>query len=1114
MRRLRDRIRLRDEHGQSLVLFAAALPMLLSAAALVVDGSHLFVNKRSLQNAADAAALAAAQDLGGATCGSPCANTTGKYAGLNNSNPSSPPTSQTPLPACTAGSTNCYTNPYKGDPIKIEVRLTRHVNTIFGRILGLGRDVTARSVARIDSGPPPELTFAALNQGAGCDHHTLVIRSSGILTVNNNIYVNSCSGTPGNGKGDGFDIFGTGGCVRAKDIFTYGGWETHTGLSVYIPVPAGPPATCSGTPVCPVLTATSTTPWQAGCPHTGQPPLVDPFAGKILPPALDPAGVANTSCTAANPCYNVSEFSTPCWLDSSISAAATTLVADATGLDNTQCGPLGDGTPPYYISVDGERMQVTHRANAPPGGLSGSKTLSVTRGTLATPVLGTVAAAHTEPSLTVDHIRSADNVVTLTTSSQHNLNIGDWVRVNLTSPNDKYDGVFQVKEIPDFETAANPVQFTYDLPGGHQPDIGAAIITGVRRLSEKATVTTAAPLPASFTVGPPASPVVVDITNGDTSFDEELEDGVTVEWISGDRLSFRYAQPGLPDTFVPIKQIGRFDGIATIVTNQNHKFSTGDDGIIDYPPDSSFNGTFPVTVASNTKFTYPNGGPGHPDVPPSTLGGQQAVDYVARWNNVAWMTTHNNLGGIGDTWPDNNIVVNGVGLAGTDSSFDGTFDINAGSLQNGNMTFSYPNVGGNSSAGSPISVAFAGRNNGGVVTLTVGSTESTATLAKGDAVIVGLTSDTSYNNNGDPVILTNVTATQIQYQSSVLNQPHGNNTAATGNFKLLGGAPPIGSNVKRRQKANETTVNGSGDPCEPLTQPPCTVKPFTADADGVVGSASAAGNVAGPLFEIFSVTSQQDVPSSQTTPAEYKVPAGIPHPPLNPGTYYGGLCIGAPIGASCGSKVGGSCATSAATPTTLTLNPGIYIMAGGGFFVCGNTTLIAKGVMIYNTVNSASLAPGANAKAAELDQVVFNTNGEVFMTGVRDAPYTGMTIFQGTNPAPVPAAVDPISNPNLQLSPTVNPWKCDGRAVNSTDIALLHMGTNGLGNPAVPDSGISGTIYAPAQYALFRDTVSGTATLAVVTGCIFIDGANSTFNFDTPPDPDHTLFGIGYALSE
>ena len=35
------------------------------------------------------------------------------------------------------------------------------------------------------------------------------------------------------------------------------------------------------------------------------------------------------------------------------------------------------------------------------------------------------------------------------------------------------------------------------------------------------------------------------------------------------------------------------------------------------------------------------------------------------------------------------------------------------------------------------------------------------------------------------------------------------------------------------------------------------------------------------------------------------------------------------------------------------------------------------------------------------------------------------------------------------------------------------------------------------EHALFTDKVSGTSNLAVMTGCIYIDGSTSTFKFDT-----------------
>src|SRR6186997_850233 len=96
---LRARIGLRAEEGQTIVFVVAALPLLLAIGALIIDGSNLFVNKRSLQNAADASALAAAADLAKGTCASTCAASTGKYAGYNGGNHAavpSDPNSQSP----------------------------------------------------------------------------------------------------------------------------------------------------------------------------------------------------------------------------------------------------------------------------------------------------------------------------------------------------------------------------------------------------------------------------------------------------------------------------------------------------------------------------------------------------------------------------------------------------------------------------------------------------------------------------------------------------------------------------------------------------------------------------------------------------------------------------------------------------------------------------------------------------------------------------------------------------------------------------------------------------------------------------------------------------------
>ncbi|MCI0814593.1 MAG: pilus assembly protein, partial [Chloroflexi bacterium] len=53
----------KGERGQSLILLALLLPVVLGFVALTLDVGFALVERRNLQNATDAAALAAAQDL-------------------------------------------------------------------------------------------------------------------------------------------------------------------------------------------------------------------------------------------------------------------------------------------------------------------------------------------------------------------------------------------------------------------------------------------------------------------------------------------------------------------------------------------------------------------------------------------------------------------------------------------------------------------------------------------------------------------------------------------------------------------------------------------------------------------------------------------------------------------------------------------------------------------------------------------------------------------------------------------------------------------------------------------------------------------------------------------
>jgi hypothetical protein len=168
------------------------------------------------------------------------------------------------------------------------------------------------------------------------------------------------------------------------------------------------------------------------------------------------------------------------------------------------------------------------------------------------------------------------------------------------------------------------------------------------------------------------------------------------------------------------------------------------------------------------------------------------------------------------------------------------------------------------------------------------------------------------------------------------------------------------------------------------------------------------------------------------------------------------------------------------TVANVTMNPGTYIMAGGGFFVCGASTLSAPNVMIYDTQD-----PSNTAGAGALDAVQLDTTGSVTLGPQTSGPYRGLTIFE---------------DPALSLAPNAN-CPAAAAAANGWDIGLASMGSTGA-NGAL--GSVSGTIYAAGSCATFGDAVSGTANLAVLTSSINIAGGDSTFNF-LPGG----LFGVG-----
>jgi hypothetical protein len=221
----------RDEGGQTLIFFVLAMPLFLAIIALVVDGSMLLVKKRALQNAADAAALAAAQDwpLGGPCVGACLATlqTSANNYSDKNGGPSLHPCND-PDPTHPSD-TNCFAAPYvdksgTAHDGQVEVRLTVSTPTLFTKAVGLKSlfDVSARSVA----GSNPIL-------GASTIPGTTVAGSTILNTIPGGVHTTTDPDTVSGGSGIGFAM------SRACDAILYNGAGSGSGdPNAHPPVPA------------------------------------------------------------------------------------------------------------------------------------------------------------------------------------------------------------------------------------------------------------------------------------------------------------------------------------------------------------------------------------------------------------------------------------------------------------------------------------------------------------------------------------------------------------------------------------------------------------------------------------------------------------------------------------------------------------------------------------------------------------------------------------------------------------------------------------------------------------------------------------------------------------
>jgi Flp pilus assembly protein TadG len=131
-----------SERGQVLVIIVFAIFGLIGMTGLAIDGSRAYSDRRQAQNAADTAALAASLanirgDANWTTVGYDRATSNG----YNNNG--------------TTNIVNVYNppiqGPYTGDTNYVQVIITSHLDTLFGRVIGIEQVTnTVEAVARVD----------------------------------------------------------------------------------------------------------------------------------------------------------------------------------------------------------------------------------------------------------------------------------------------------------------------------------------------------------------------------------------------------------------------------------------------------------------------------------------------------------------------------------------------------------------------------------------------------------------------------------------------------------------------------------------------------------------------------------------------------------------------------------------------------------------------------------------------------------------------------------------------------------------------------------------------------------------------------------------------------
>jgi Flp pilus assembly protein TadG len=267
-------------------------------------------------------------------------------------------------------------------------------------------------------------------------------------------------------------------------------------------------------------------------------------------------------------------------------------------------------------------------------------------------------------------------------------------------------------------------------------------------------------------------------------------------------------------------------------------------------------------------------------------------------------------------------------------------------------------------------------------------------------------------------------------------------------------------------KATSLATTSSGAPCLLHPDPPSQTAPWLPSdvcihmpqiTDPLNDPANPGGIVPVPPVVGAPVSSANGCPAGATIPTgTVSVPSTLTinsgNPSICPGTYYGGISIG-------GSA-------------NVTMMPGVYYMAGGGFRVSSSASVNGTaGVMIYNasgTVGSSSTNPGVDLVPAK-DKSKKDVKNQVLASNAGKNPTVGqvitLTMTVSKNGGATPTGLMSFFDGNSTITGCDNVPSVDIGSGNAQATCATSWSTFGT-------KAVSAVYYGDAVYNAIGDTLT------------------------------------------